>query len=46
MSSPKGRPDTPEAVTRAWDEIKRQERAAKPQKPQGLLDDVRAPCPR
>lgn len=31
---------TPEAVTVAWDEIKRRERAAKPASPSGLLDDV------
>jgi MazG family protein len=41
----KGPADTPQAVTRAWDEIKRQERAAKPQKPQGLLDDVPSALP-
>jgi len=31
---------TPEAVTVAWDEIKRRERAAKPAAPVSLLDDV------
>jgi MazG family protein len=31
---------TPGAVTKAWDEIKRAEREAKPAKSQGLLDDV------
>ena len=31
---------TPEAVTVAWDEIKRREREGKPVKAQGLLDDV------
>ena len=32
--------DTPAAVTLAWEEIKRRERAEKPAKPKSLLDDV------
>jgi MazG family protein len=40
-----GPADTPAAVTRTWDEIKRQERAGKPQRPQGLLDDVPSALP-
>lgn len=35
-----GAAKTPGAVTEAWDEIKRRERAAKPAQPKGLLDDV------
>jgi MazG family protein len=35
-----GAASTPGAVTEAWADIKRRERAAKPQEPQGLLDDV------
>jgi ATP diphosphatase len=41
----KGSADTPEAVTRAWEEIKREERATKPQKDHGLLDDVPSALP-
>ena len=40
MSSPPAAPNTPDAVTVAWDEIKRRERAAKPASPLSLLDDV------
>ncbi|HMI97361.1 MAG TPA: nucleoside triphosphate pyrophosphohydrolase [Micropepsaceae bacterium] len=36
---------TPEAVTLAWDEIKRRERAAKAVKPESLLDDVPSALP-
>ena len=36
---------TPAAVSLAWDEIKRRERADKPKKPAGLLDDVPAAFP-
>jgi MazG family protein len=35
-----GAAKTPGAVTEAWADIKRRERAARPQAPQGLLDDV------
>ena len=35
-----GAAKTPDAVTEAWDAIKRRERAAKPSQPKGLLDDV------
>ena len=31
---------TPGAVTEAWEDIKRRERAGKPSQPEGLLDDV------
>ena len=40
-----GPADTPEAVTRAWEEIKREERAARPKSTQGLLDDVPGALP-
>jgi len=40
-----GGANTPEAVSVAWDEIKRLERAAKPAAPTGLLDDVPRPLP-
>jgi nucleoside triphosphate diphosphatase len=36
----RGPAKTPEAVTLAWDEIKRRERAGKAAKPESLLDDV------
>src|SRR3954469_9713368 len=35
----RGPADTPAAVSAAWDDIKRQERAAKGEQPEGLLDD-------
>jgi MazG family protein len=35
-----GQADTPQAVSVAWEDIKRKERAAKPAQPEGLLDDV------
>src|SRR5689334_16778912 len=41
----KGAADTPAAVTQAWEEIKREERAAKPAKAQGLLGDVPGALP-
>jgi MazG family protein len=41
----KGTADTPAAVTRTWDEIKRQERAGKLQRAPGLLDDVPSALP-
>jgi MazG family protein len=41
----KGAAKTPAAVSLAWDEIKRRERADKPEKPAGLLDDVPAAFP-
>ena len=41
----KGPADTPQAVKRAWDEIKRAERAGKAEKPEGLLDDVPSALP-
>jgi len=37
--------DTPSAVSRAWEDIKRQERAGKQAKPGGLLDDVPGALP-
>lgn len=40
-----GPTDTPQAVSLAWSEIKRQERAGKQTKPQGLLDDVPSALP-
>jgi MazG family protein len=40
-----GPADTPEAVMRAWEDIKRRERASKAEKPQGLLDDVPSALP-
>ncbi len=40
-----GAADTPEKVSIAWEEIKRQERAGKPVQPEGLLDDVPAALP-
>jgi MazG family protein len=40
-----GPADTPRAVSLAWNEIKRQERAAKQTTPQGLLDDVPSALP-
>ncbi len=36
---------TPAAVSLAWDEIKRRERAGKPDRPDGLLDDVPSALP-
>ncbi len=41
----RGGAKTAEAVTLAWDEIKRRERAAKPGKPDSLLDDVPGALP-
>ena len=41
----KGNADTPQAVSQAWEDIKRQERASKPEKAQGLLDDVPGALP-
>jgi MazG family protein len=35
-----GPADTPDAVSAAWEDIKRKERAAKSAQPEGLLDDV------
>jgi ATP diphosphatase len=40
-----GAATTPSAVTLAWDEIKRRERANKPTKPDSLLDDVPSALP-
>jgi MazG family protein len=40
-----GAADTPEAVSAAWEDIKRQERAAKPGEKEGILDDVPSALP-
>ena len=40
-----GPADTPEGVTAAWEDIKRQERAEKSAQPEGLLDDVPSALP-
>jgi MazG family protein len=40
-----GAAKTPSAVTLAWDEIKRRERAGKPGRPASLLDDVPSALP-
>jgi ATP diphosphatase len=40
-----GSADTPQAVSSAWEEIKRRERATKPERPEGLLDDIPGALP-